>query len=154
MSLCTPWWYIKQWRSSSIYSLLWYWMEVTGQFHALATLLPGKYPPGNNWTEGGTDSTACLRTLENRTFRARESNHECSLAQPVPQSLWFGTENRAYISINRKCIWKLYWTHWTWYKEIWHISRQHIRTYRSQSVPTTRFVARIIRVSNVTSTLP
>jgi hypothetical protein len=57
-----------EWRDSSTHSLPQHWMEVSGQLHAPATLLPGKEPPGTHWIGGWVGPRAGLDMVEKRKF--------------------------------------------------------------------------------------
>jgi len=45
-----------------------YWMEVSGQFHALAGLSRGKGPPGTHWIGGWVGPRAGLNVVANKTY--------------------------------------------------------------------------------------
>jgi hypothetical protein len=62
-------------------------MEVSGQLHTPAALLPGKEPPGTHWIGGWVGPRAGLDAMVKRKIPRprRESNPRAPIVQPVAQ---------------------------------------------------------------------
>jgi hypothetical protein len=62
-------------------------MEVSGQFHAPAALLPKEGAPGTHWIGGWVGSRAVLDAVVKRKIRSprRESTPSTRIIQPVAQ---------------------------------------------------------------------